>query len=194
MQNIGCYAELVNQVHITEVRSHNWTSHFKWEYSLPLEDIMRYIKLLTLAIVLIGAPVITRTSISTVLTKDKPRVLTVVEHATSDTVVDTGAVDDSLGDILAFGNPIFDAANANEIGRDQGYCVRTNVGQAWECNWTVVLDQGSLVVEGPFYDDLRDSQLAITGSTGDLRNVRGEMTLHARNAAGTEFDFIYQLT
>ena len=109
---------------------------------------MRYIKLLTLAIVLIGAPVTIRDSISTVLTKDKPHVLTIVEHATSDTVVDTGAANDSLGDILAFGNPIFDADNTKEIGRDQGYCVRTNVGQAWECNWTVVLDQGSLLAEG----------------------------------------------
>ena len=122
------------------------------------------------------------------------RVLTVVEHAISDVVVDVGGAGDSLGDILAFGNPVFDAANANEIGRDQGYCVRTNVGEAWECNWTVILDQGSITVEGPFYDDLRDSQLAITGGTGAFREAGGEMTLHARNAAGTEFDFTYRVT
>ena len=152
---------------------------------------MRYIKLLALAVVLIGMPVTTHSSLSTLLTRDNPRVLTVVEHATSDIVVDTGVANDSLGDILAFGNPIFDAENVNEIGRDQGYCVRTNVGEAWECNWTVVLDRGSVVVEGPFYDDLRDSTLAITGGTGAFRDAGGEMTLHARNAAGTEFDFIY---
>ncbi len=117
----------------------------------------------------------------------------VVEHAITDAVVDVGPAGDSLGDILAFGNPIFDAANAHEIGRDQGYCVRTNVGQSWECNWTVILDRGSITVEGPFYDDLRDSQLAITGGTGAYRNAQGEMTLHARDAAGTEFDFVYHL-
>ena len=123
-----------------------------------------------------------------------PRVLQVVEHAVSDTVVDVGAAGDSLGDTLAFGNPIFDAGNTHEIGRDQGYCVRTNAGVAWECNWTVLLDHGSVVVEGPFYDDLRDSQLAITGGTGAFRGARGEMTLHARDAAGTEFDFIYRIS
>lgn len=153
---------------------------------------MRFIKFLTLAVVLIGAPVTSRSTVNDMLFKDKPHVLTVVEHADTDAVVDIGPVGDSLGDILAFGNPIFDAANAREIGRDQGYCVRTNAPGSWECNWTVVLDQGSVVVEGPFYDDLRDSQLAITGGTGAYRDVSGEMTLHARNELGTEFDFIYR--
>ncbi len=118
--------------------------------------------------------------------------LTVVERATSDTVVDIGPSGDSLGDVLAFGNPIFDAANAQQVGRDEGYCVRTNTGQAWECNWTVLFDSGgSITVEGPFNDDLSDSKLSITGGTGQYKNARGEMTLHARNADGTEFDFAY---
>ena len=155
---------------------------------------MRLIKLAALALVLITVPVTSRGLISPALAAGKPRVLTVVEHALSDTVADIGAAGDSLGDVLAFGNPIFDASNAQEIGRDQGYCIRTNVGEAWECNWTVLLAQGSVVVEGPFYDDLRDSQLAITGGSGAFRGAQGEMTLHARNPAGTEFDFIYHFT
>src|SRR5262245_21696056 len=135
---------------------------------------MRHIKVLSLAAVLIAILAAGVGSISAAPAGDKPdpafrHALTVVEHATSDTVVDTGAPGDSLGDVLAFGNPIFDAANTNSIGRDQGYCIRTNVGGSWECNWTVILDQGSLVVEGPFYDDLRDSQLAVTGGTGAFR-------------------------
>ena len=159
---------------------------------------MRRFKVVALALASAMVLAVGIVSISAASASDKPdhssRQLTVVEHAVSDSVVDTGTAGDSLGDILAFGNPIFDAANAKQIGRDQGYCVRTNVGESWECNWTVILPDGSLVVEGPFYDDLRDSQLAITGSTGDFRNARGEMTLHSRNAAGTEFDFIYRLT
>ena len=160
---------------------------------------MQRIKLLTLALIVAIVLAVSAGSIGAASAGSKPdqsaKRLTVVEHAVSDTVVDTGATGDSLGDILAFGNPIFDAANAKQIGRDQGYCVRTNVGagSSWECNWTVILDQGSLVVEGPYYDDLRDSQLAITGGTGDFRRTRGEMTLHSRNAAGTEYDFIYHL-
>ncbi|HEY6072034.1 MAG TPA: dirigent protein [Anaerolineales bacterium] len=153
---------------------------------------MRTLKFLMLSVALIAAPVSARGLTSPLLSRDKPHVLTVVEHAVSDTVVDTGATGDSLGDILAFGNPIFNAANSKEIGRDEGYCMRTNVGLAWECNWTVILDQGSLTVEGPFYDDLHDSQLAITGGTGAFRDASGEMTLHARDAAGTAFDFIYR--
>jgi allene oxide cyclase len=159
---------------------------------------MHRIKLLALALVAASVLAVGVASMSVASASGKPdhpsRQLTVVEHAETDSVVDTGPAGDSRGDILAFGNPIFDAADAKRIGRDQGYCIRTNVGESWECNWTVILDQGSLVVEGPFYDDLRDSQLAITGSTGDFRNVRGEMTLHSRDVGGTEFDFIYQLT
>lgn len=154
---------------------------------------MRHIRWFTLATLLVVAPVVQMGSLNLPFAKDKSHTLTVVEHAISDTVVDTGAAGDSLGDILSFGNPIFDAANAHALGRDQGYCMRTNVGQSWECNWTVILEEGSLVVEGPFYDDLRDSRLAITGGTGIYQDVQGEMTLHARDATGTEFDFVYHL-
>ena len=68
---------------------------------------MRTLKFLMLSVALIAAPVSARGLTSPLLSRDKPHVLTVVEHAVSDTVVDTGATGDSLGDILAFGNPIF---------------------------------------------------------------------------------------
>jgi len=119
--------------------------------------------------------------------------MTVVERAETDAVIDLGDPGDTLGDLLAFGNPIFDAANAHEIGRDEGQCTRTNPGVAWECSWTTILAKGSLTVQGPFYDDGRDSVLAITGGTGSYQNARGQMTLHWRNAGGTEFDFIYRI-
>jgi hypothetical protein len=119
--------------------------------------------------------------------------VTVVEHADTDYVVDLGASGDSLGDLLAFGNPVYDAGDNNQIGRDEGSCVRTNPGVAWECMWTTLLDGGSLTVEGPFTDDGADSVLAITGGTGAYSNVRGEMTLHWRNELGTQFDFIFRI-
>ena len=118
---------------------------------------------------------------------------TVVEHAITDTTVDIGPHGDSLGDILAFGNPVYDAANHVQVGNDQGSCVRTKVGVAWECSWTTILPGGSLTVEGPFYDSA-DSVLSITGGTGKWERARGQMTLHARDAAGSSYDFRFSVT
>jgi hypothetical protein len=119
-------------------------------------------------------------------------VLRVVERAETDTVIDLGEKDDSIGDLLAFGNPIYDPANQTKLGDDQGSCVRTVVGKSWECVWTLILPEGQITVEGPFYD-AADSILAITGGTGAYRDARGQMTLHARNAEGTEYDFTYEI-
>jgi len=118
---------------------------------------------------------------------------TVVEHALTDTVVDTGVKGDSLGDLLAFGNPIFSADDKKQIGSDQGSCVRTVVGKAWECEWTLALKGGSLVVQGPFLD-AGDSVLAVTGGTGKWSRARGSMKLHARDAKGSAYDFTYSVS
>ncbi|HEU4572838.1 MAG TPA: dirigent protein [Candidatus Limnocylindrales bacterium] len=117
------------------------------------------------------------------------RRLTVVERAETDTVVDLGPSGDTIGDLLAFGNPIYDATNVHRIGRDQGSCIRTNPGVSWECTWTTIVPEGSLTVEGPFADDGSDTTLAITGGTGAYRNARGQMVLHARDASSFDFRF-----
>jgi hypothetical protein len=118
---------------------------------------------------------------------------TVVERATTDTVVDLGPAGDSIGDTLAWGNQLYNAANDKVVGWDQGSCVRTTVGAEWECTWTNVLANGQITVQGPFNDDGSDSVLAVTGGTGSYRDARGQMTLHWRNAAGTAFDFKFWL-
>jgi hypothetical protein len=115
-----------------------------------------------------------------------------VERASTDVVTDTGAKDDSVGDILTFANEVFDEANATQVGTDNGWCVRTAVGKAWECFWTMMLKDGQITVEGPFLD-AGDSVLAITGGTGAYAGAGGEMNLHARNAEGTEYDFVYNI-
>jgi allene oxide cyclase len=117
--------------------------------------------------------------------------ITVIEHATSDTTTDTGASGDSVGDILTFGNDVFDATNATKAGTDQGYCVRVVAGTSYECTWTTFLPGGQIVVAGPFYD-AKDSTLAITGGTGRYRDARGTMELHAR-ADGTEYAFVFHV-
>lgn len=119
-------------------------------------------------------------------------VIGVVEHADTDAVTDTGAKGDSVGDVLTFANPVFDKANKTKIGTDQGYCVRVAVGKSWECLWTLSLKDGQLTVEGPFLD-AGDSVLAITGGTGKYAGARGQMKLHARDAKGTAYDFVYEL-
>jgi hypothetical protein len=121
-----------------------------------------------------------------------PMTLHVIEHAVTDTTVDLGPKGDSLGDEIAFGNPIFNAANKKQVGHDQGNCVRAIVGKTYECFWTVVLAGGQITVEGPF-NDASDSVLAITGGTGAYEGARGQMALHARDSKGSAYDFTYQL-
>ena len=119
------------------------------------------------------------------------KAITVIEHATSDTTTDTGATGDSVGDVLTFANDLFDAADTQKVGTDQGYCLRVVAGASYECTWTSFLPGGQIVVSGPFFDT-KDSTLAITGGTGRYRHARGTMDLHAR-AGGTEFAFVYHL-
>ena len=118
--------------------------------------------------------------------------LKVVERATTDTVGDVTPEGDSVGDVLGFANEVYDEANQNKVGSDNGMCVRTAVGAAWECIWTLSLSDGQITVEGPFLD-AGDSTLAITGGTGAYVQASGEMLLHARNAQGSEYDFTYTI-
>jgi hypothetical protein len=119
------------------------------------------------------------------------RTIAVVEHATTDAVTN-GTAGDDAGNILTFANDVFNAADTQKVGSDQGSCTRVVVGQSWECTWTTFLPKGQITVEGPFYDT-SDSILAITGGTGAYRNARGEMELNYHNAAGTKFDFVFHL-
>ena len=78
--------------------------------------------------------------------------LNLVEHATTDTVTDTGAKGDSAGDLLTFANEVFDAKDAQKVGTSTGWCIRTVAGKSWECFWTLTLADGQITVEGPFLD------------------------------------------
>ena len=120
--------------------------------------------------------------------------LKVIEHADTDTLQQVGPANekDSIGDVLGFANPLYDSANKKQVGSDNGSCIRTAVGKAFECIWTASVAGGQLTVEGPFYD-AKDSVLAITGGTGDYNEAWGEMKLHARNAQGTEYEFTYEI-
>lgn len=116
----------------------------------------------------------------------------VIEHATTDTVVDLTANGDSTGDLLTFNNEVFDQDDQQVVGTSHGDCVRIEVGVSWQCRWTTTFEDGSITVEGPFYD-ASPSVLAITGGTGVYRGARGSMRLVARDDTGTEFDFIFRV-
>jgi hypothetical protein len=118
--------------------------------------------------------------------------LVVVERPVGETTVDLGAKGDSIGDLLVFANKVYDASNKNQVGSDQGYCVRTVVGKSWECFWTLTLKEGQITVEGPFMD-AGDSLLVITGGSGKYAGARGSMKLHPRDATPTGYDFTYDL-
>ena len=115
-----------------------------------------------------------------------------IERATTDATAHVGKEADNRGDVLTFANDVYDAANKLKVGTDQGYCIRIVPGKSFECIWTLTLANGQITVEGPFLD-AGDSTLAITGGTGAFAAMRGEMKLHARDAKGSEYDFIYML-
>jgi allene oxide cyclase len=118
--------------------------------------------------------------------------LVLIEHALTDHTTDLQPKGDSAGDLLTFANPVFMSDNRTQIGRDQGYCVRVEAGKSWECLWTLRLEDGQITVQGPF-DDSGDTDLTITGGTGKYAGARGTMHLHARDAKGRAYDFIYTL-
>jgi allene oxide cyclase len=145
--------------------------------------------------VLAGVFLTLHTTTPTAQAKEQ-RVIHVVEHAITDTVQEFHPPNMSLGDVLGFHNPVFNAANTQQVGTDNGHCIRTvATGKTeWECFWTVFLAQGQITVEGPYYDDGTDTTLAVTGGTGGFIGAQGQMLLHARgNPVGSEYDFIYTL-
>ena len=125
---------------------------------------------------------------------DDTTTMELIEHAETDVVRHVGPPkeEDSTGDILTFANPVFDSSNKEQVGSDNGTCIRTAAGKAWECIWTLTLDEGQITVEGPFYDG-KDSVLAITGGTDEFKGAGGQMKLHSRNPDETEYDFTYEI-
>jgi len=118
--------------------------------------------------------------------------LELVERALTDATLDLGAKGDSPGDLLTFANPVFDAGNKTELGSDQGFCIRVVTGKSYECFWTLMLKDGEITAEGPFFDD-KDSVMAVTGGTGKYAGAKGALKLHARDAKGSSYQFIYEL-
>jgi hypothetical protein len=111
--------------------------------------------------------------------------LTLIEHVTDEVVVDLGDEGDTVGDTLVFTNELYDEQDATLVGSTNGSCIRTAVGKLWECTFTNAMENGSLVVAGPFADSGRGT-FAITGGTGDYAGASGQMTLTAADDSTAE--------
>src|SRR6516162_5457791 len=88
----------------------------------------RHKKLMTAAaavLALVLAPAAALASTSTPGTSTSPVVIHVVEHAITDTVQEFHPHTASLGDVLAWHNPVYNASDAQQIATDNGYCIRT---------------------------------------------------------------------
>jgi len=113
----------------------------------------------------------------------------VIEHAVTDTVVQSGGGKDVTGNTLTFHNKVYDTADKKQVGTDQGFCIRISPADgSWECFWTTFLARGQITVEGPYYDN-QDTSMAVTGGTGIFLSVQGECRLHARDPQRTAFDW-----
>ena len=148
-------------------------------------------------IALVLAPVAALAGTNAPSTSPHPVIIHVVEHAITDTVQQFHPPDNSLGDVLGFHNPVFNAANTRQVATDNGFCIRTvATGKTeWECTWTTLLPGGHITVQGAFFDDGTNTTLAITGGTGKYTGADGTMLLHATgHPVGSEFDFIFALT
>lgn len=128
------------------------------------------------ALVALGALVFGLGAASATSGITNPVSVTVVEHATTDKVIDVGKKGDSTGDILTFHNDVYDETNTTKVGTDQGQCTRMSPKEGtWECWWTTSLEGGQITIEGPYLDDSNTVLAAVTGGTGVYENVRGSM-------------------
>ena len=61
----------------------------------------------------------------------------------TDTAADLGEEGDSIDDLTRLRQRGQDEGNETEVGTNQGSCVRTVPGEAWECMFNIILDEDS---------------------------------------------------
>ena len=95
----------------------------------------------------------------------------------------------SIGDILAFSNPIFDQSRTHRLGLTSAQCIATRAGKiasaTYTCSGTFALNDGTIAVAALQRGEPTIQQLAVTGGTGAYNGARG--TILARTLkTGTE--------
>jgi len=87
--------------------------------------------------------------------------------------IDSGEPGDSVGDRLAFDQPLLDE-DLKIIGNNSGTCIRTRVAHSFQCQWTLTLEHGSIQVAGREFDK-GVSKISIVGGTGKYAGIAGQM-------------------
>jgi Dirigent-like protein len=114
------------------------------------------------------------------------RDLTVISKHVTFTNADIGDDGPSIGDELVFTGTDWNRDEVRKVGRVDGHCVyteRTDVKDAWveQCFITHSLVGGEITLQGTFDQSSSEGQqFAITGGTGNYRNVRGWVGLRFR--------------
>lgn len=131
-----------------------------------------------------GALLLTSLLSSAACTQETPNTLVTIADARVHTAqyIDTGEPGDSVGDIVAFDEPLLDA-QYNNIGNNSGTCIRTRPGHSFQCQWTLTLENGTIQVAGREFDQ-GTSPISIVGGSGRYAGIRGEM-MSVNNNDGT---------
>ena len=116
--------------------------------------------------------------------QETPQTLVTIADARVNTAqhIDIGEPGDSVGDILAFNQPLLDE-DMKEIGNNSGTCMRIRVEHSFQCQWTLTFENGSIQVAGREFDQ-GTSTISIVGGTGKYSGITGEMK-SANNNNGT---------
>jgi hypothetical protein len=117
----------------------------------------------------------------------------------------TGSYTVKLGDSFPFSNPLT-GDGTDPDSRDSGTCFVTRVNvpvlpgatvpdgvtteNVYDCTWTNHLARGSIMVTGPFRD-YSETELAITGGTGNYRKARGTLKVRPVDVNAPFGDFTY---
>jgi len=137
----------------------------------------------------IGASVL---SVALAHTADGGERLRLIERATNEHTVQRTPKADSLGDLIVFANPLYEADSTKSVGTSRGFCVRTEVGVGWQCTFSLELPKGSCIVEG-HYPDSGEAQFAVVGGTGLYTGAHGTLRVHPRDSAHSTYDFDAEL-
>ncbi|MBV8823181.1 MAG: dirigent protein [Ktedonobacteraceae bacterium] len=109
-----------------------------------------------------------------------------IEHGTAVKEIIVGTTTDVRGNYFVFYDPLFDAADKNQVGNVNGTCLNTS-NTVQECHFTLILPKGQITVEGPSTGNA--ATFAITGGTGIYDQATGQVVQKTiTTPTGLEFD------